>query len=208
MSRVFSVNRRRPGLVDIVIPQESGIGSYIFGWSTNFDIAFTDFQTVPTYGYKSKTVVENSASSSSFRGLTRFVFNPTDYSIDDSKYFWLHVKKVPFGGAPGTASAPHLVLPYSSVPDRALNIHGTVGNTTTELTLPCDVSNMSFRVEGTDDLVVAFEPKGEVFLMPPLATRNTIYSSAFPTFNQLFLKSAGVSTEFYASFRMLNSLAL
>jgi hypothetical protein len=208
MSRIFSVNRRRPGLVDLVIPQESGIGSYVFGYSTNFDLAFTDFQTVPVYGYRSKTVVDNSTSGSSFRGLTRFIFNPADYSIDDSKFFWLHVKKVPFGGVPGTASAPHLVLPYSSVPSRALNIHGTVSGTTTEITLPFDVSNGSFRVEGSDDLIVSFEPKGEVFSIPPLSTDKIIYSSAFPTYNQLFLASAGVSTEFYASFRMLNSLAL
>ena len=213
MARVFSLNSRRSGIVDITIRPEDGIGSFIFAVSNNFDGMFNDFQTVPRAGFRSKSVNPAIVSGFGFRDLTRFIFDPADYTgtfpdLDNTKPFWISVASVPYGGAANPYSAPHLVLPYSTVPNRAFNIHGSVGASVTEIQLPMDVSNIIIDVVGPDDLNVGYDENGTVFVIPKMASNDIEYWSTYHTTSQLFLSSTGMDTEFYASFRLMNSLAL
>jgi len=213
MPRVFSLNRRRKNLLDIVISSKSDVGSYQFAVSDNFDGMFSDFQVVPKAGYRSKGVVEGSQSYSGFRGLTRFLLNPEDYvmsfpDLDDTKPFWITVSEIPYGGAAGAPSAPHLVLPYNTTPNLGFNISGSVSATVTEIQLPQLVSNIVIDVVGPDGLNLAYEENGTVFTIPLNAGLDVEYWSTFHTTGQLFLSSTGMDTEFSAAFRLMNSLAL
>lgn len=213
MPRVFSLNRRRKNLLDITIPSKAGIGSYQFAVSNNFDGMFSDFQVVPSAGYRSRSVVESAQSSLGFRGLTRFLLDPDDYvmmhpELDDTKPFWFTVAEIPYGGAAGTPSAPHLVLPYNTTPNLGFNIAGSVSGSVTEIQLPMLVSNIIIDVVGPDDLNLAYEENGTIFTIPVNAGLDIEYWSTYHTTGQLFLSSSGMDTEFKAAFRLMNSLAL
>ena len=211
MSRVISLNRRRPNLIDLSVRPSSGTGSIRFSVAANFDAAPVPFATIPVYGYKSKSISGAGAISNISKGQTRFIFDPDDYiatvpALADAKPFWLSIAEIPFGGAAGPESAPHLVLPFASTPNRMFTISGNVAGTTTEIQLPQTVSNPLFQVS-TADLLVGFEPDGTTFKVIQVATYGFDYSASFPMFSQLFMKSSGAGSKIEATFRLVNSLA-
>ncbi len=126
MARSISVYRRRPGLIDLTL--QSGVGSqiparataasYDFYVSSNFDGTFTKFQRVPIAGYKSPSVTDNSFSGESFSlsrtpRLTRFTFNPSDYStvftgagVSDLTPIWLRIVQNNQDGSTNSTANP------------------------------------------------------------------------------------------------------
>ena len=58
MARAYSIIRRRPGVVDIIFPQQAGKTSYKFQWAANWDAgAWTDLITCTNHGYSDPAVV-------------------------------------------------------------------------------------------------------------------------------------------------------
>ena len=51
MLRDFSVVRRRPHVIDVLIPVRSGVDGYRLQWATNFDGSFSDIVTATRDGW-------------------------------------------------------------------------------------------------------------------------------------------------------------
>ena len=210
MARSLSLYRRRVGVVDLNLRQRAGIASYNFQAAANFDGTFTTFQNVPSYGFRSNGVPDISVADSQFRGLTRFLFNPSDYTVavpavDDTKPFWVRIQPITNAGIVGAAEAMHLILPYSSTLNRALNLAGSVPNTALELQLPGNVNNALFQVNDTNNLFVAFEPNGAEFQVPSLINEFTTFETTYQTFSQLFLRGSSSPTLISISCRIINT---
>lgn len=209
MARSFSVYRRRPGLMDITVRSRPGVSGFRFKAASNFDAAFSLFQFVPSAGLI-KPSLDTGMSDSQFRGLTRFLFNPSDYTgtvpaVDDTKPFWIRIAPVSLSGVVGPDEAIHLVLPFSSTPNRAYNIAGDVGLTSVELQLPLQSSNPIFEVPGSNSLFLAFDPNGYEFMVPNMGVDFSDYRAAFQTFSEIHVRGSAAPTKFYASFRLLSS---
>jgi hypothetical protein len=210
MARSLSLHKRRRGIMDITLRVRPGVKEYQFAAAANFDAAFTKFETVPAAGLLTPGALNSESSGSQFRGLTRFLFNPDDYTagvaaVDDMKPFWIQVTPVDWAGAPGAAEAPHLFLPYSSTPNRAYNVSGTISTSTFEIQLPGLSSGAVIEVDGADNVYVAFDPNGDEFRVPSLSVDYADYHSYSQTFSQLFLRGSALSTAFHASLRLVNS---
>ncbi len=211
MARSLSLYRRRTNLVDLTLRSRPGIGSYVFQRATNFDGSFSDFETVPASGKASKSVQDLAIrGSSSFRGQTRFSFDPSDYSIDDSKPFYVRIKQVPVNGSVGSAEAMHMILPYAASPNRPVVLNGTAAagstvNDSLEIQLPHQCENLQIEVTGNTDLMVAFEPGGTEFRVPALSVSFTNLSLIAPLVTQLFIRGAGVDTTFNAIMSLKNN---
>lgn len=80
MPRNISVIGRKPNLVDLTLPIRQGVKEYQFFVADNFDSSFFKFATIPVTGKISSTVSNVGFVGNAFRGLTRFLFNPSDYS--------------------------------------------------------------------------------------------------------------------------------
>ncbi len=219
MPRTLSLHRRRANLVDLTIQSQPGVGSYQFQAATNFDSSFTTFDTVPVAGKISKTAVDLAiGGSSGFRGFTRFVFDPADYvisGVSETVPMFLRYKPIPVFGAgvsptPGTASAIHMVLPYSSVSDRPLVLSGTapagasIANSL-ELQLPAQCRNLQVQVNGSVDLYIAFEPGGTEMLVPALSTSFINLSLISPIVTQIFVRGDNLATQFNAVMSLKNN---
>jgi len=103
MARNLSVYRRRPGLVDIAFPARPGAKSYQFQVAPNWDTAMVSFQVVPAFGFRSPGVPDVGMADGQFRGKTRFLFNPADYTatvpaMDDSKPFYVRIVQTDWDG--------------------------------------------------------------------------------------------------------------
>lgn len=212
MPRTLSIYRRRPGIVDITLPYRTNVSGYQFQASTNFNGAFSLFQVVPLIGYKSRSVVTLNTQDSQFKNLTRFTFDPADYvasvpAVNDANPFWVRIAPIDLAGVVGTAEAPQLVLPYSSVPNRSLVISGSVGMSAVEVQLPITANNFNFQVTGANTLFVAFEPNGTEFPMPGLSS-GVLYGSAFPASTVLFLRGSAAPTPFTLQARLLAGLPI
>lgn len=220
MARILSLHRRRSGLVDITFQAVPGSASYNFLWASNFDAStFTLFANVPVgSGLSSVSVAPpNSASgyfmdgSSNFRGITRFVFNPADYSIPDTFPFWVKVQSIAVAGAgtagvTGPASAPHLFMPYAAQPNRPIVLNGNApsgaGVTgSLELILPMQNQNLVLQnlASGTSNpLFVAFEPGGPEFEVFPLNQYDTQLSLVYSSITRLYVRGPAGPTPFNA----------
>ena len=210
MARSLSVFRRRPKVVDLNLRARPGIKEYQFKAAANFDAAFILFDTVPFGGKMSAGIVDSGPDNGQFRGLTRFIFNPADYTatvpaVDDTKPFWISIAPVTFAGVVGPAEAPHLILPFSSTPNRGYNLTGTVGTGVTELQLPLQTSSSLIEVDGVDNMFISFEPDSYEFRIPSLASDFMNFQNSFPTFSQLFLRGSSAATVFHGSFRLITN---
>ena len=196
MARSLSLVRRRTHLVDLTLPVRADVASYQFQAATNFDGAYTTFDTVPAGGKASKSVQDLGIDGSSrFRGQTRFLFDPADYSLDDSKPLWIRIKQVSTAGVVGSAEAGQLVLPYSSAPDRPVVLKGTApqaadSSGSLEIQLPMQCRNLQFQVDPTvtANLVVSFEPGGPEWTVPALQTYFTNFDMVHPMATQIFVR--------------------
>jgi len=204
MARNLSVYRRRVGLVDVIFPARPGAKSYQFSVSPNWDTAVANFQIVPAYGFRSASVLDVGMADGQFRGKTRFVFNPADYvatvpALDDAKPFYLHIVQTDWDGTVHPIEAQHLILPYSSAPNRPLVLRGTAPAAATiagsvEVQLPMQCRNFRFQVDGGTDAYVAFEPNGPEIRVPALSVEFTTVESTFPAGTQLFLRGDSLTT--------------
>jgi len=204
MARNLSVYRRRAGLVDIIFPARPGAKSYEFFASPNWDTVMASFQVVPARGFRSPGVPDVGMSDGQFRGKTRFLFNPADYTtavpaVDDAKPFYVSIVQTDWDGTVHPAEAQHLILPYSPAPNRPLVLKGTAPAGATiassfEVQLPMQCRNFRFQVNGGADAYVAFEPSGPEVRVPALSVEFTTVDSTFPAGTQLFMRGDGVAT--------------
>jgi hypothetical protein len=206
--RTISINRY-PGLIDMHWPIRSGIKSYDLKFATNFDGVFALIANVPATGYKSRTAASNRFDSGQFRGQTRVQINPADFEISDSIPIWIRMDQIGWNGVVGLDEGMLLVLPFNPQPKRAIILHGNVPAAadvahSLELNLPQQCFNQNIQNDGSVDMMVAFEPNGYEFRVPPLSTSFTNLSSVHTAFSQIFLRGVASGTKISAEFTLRN----
>jgi len=168
----FSIVRRRPGLLDILIPKQAGIEGYRFEWATNFDASYTAIFTATVQsGFldRDKATGINLAALNSYPGTNRVraAFNPATFSIPDNQHFWLRMVTVDFSGSDVDTTAGALVLtdPENHGTGR-INVAGVAPNTGTVagslvLQLPRSMDDLTFvNHHATAGLYVAYQLGG------------------------------------------------
>lgn len=202
MAKSISVYRRRAGLVDLTVAQRATARALIFKAASNFDVAAVAIQQVPKDGFRSPNAFD-SGPAEGFRGLTRFTFKPSDYSLDDTKPMWLRIQQLNVDGTLGADEALQLVMPYAAQGRRPVVLNGTAPNAASvaaslELNLQYQCQNLELQNNGAQDLYVAFEPGGAEFVVKPLSTGFTNLSTVYPAFSQLFVRGNGATVAFSA----------
>jgi len=216
MARSLSLYRRRAGIIDLTLPVRAGVASYNFQFATNFDGSYTTFQNVPSNGLISTTASDPASDSSGFRGLTRFLFNPADYTaafptLLDTVPLWIKIVPISTAGVTGTAEAGQLILPYSSTPDRPVNISGSAPSAVSiagslEIQLPRQCRNLQIQNnDTTNPMFVAFEPGGSEFEVFALASKFTNFGFTYPVVTQLFVRGSGGTVTFNATMSIRNN---
>jgi hypothetical protein len=205
MPRSISVYRRRANLIDMNWPSRVNVQSYILKAATNFDGVFSSFANVSANGFRSKSVVDYSFTSEQFRGKTRIMFNPTDFSLSDTQPIWIRIAAVATGGVIGSDETIHLILPYQPPANRMFILSGTAPSAVSianslELQLPQQCKNVIIQVnDAANDLYVAFEPNGTEFRVPTLKSDYTNFQSVYASVSQLFIRGNGGTSLFNLS---------
>jgi len=201
MPSSVSVFRRRTGLAVLTVRQRPGVTGFRFSAAQNFDGAFTAFQIVPSYGFRSLSVRNSDAPiGDQFRGQTVFVFNPSDYSaavpaVRDDVPFYVRVEAQLPGGVYGPPESMQIILPYSSVPNPPVILRGVApaglgytGGVVTgalEINLPGLCTDFVVRNQSTgSQLFLAFDrgtstgPGGPEYQVAPGAELSMDYANA------------------------------
>jgi hypothetical protein len=132
--RTFSCFRRRPHIVDLLTPVVSGATVYTIKWGQNFDTAtFTDIIDCSNVGYYDDNIPRNKTELQNTNGFVRITFDPTTFSIDDTKSFWLQLWETVPPAASAQVSACTLLLPDSALKGQ--------GNVTIEGSAPSEASS-------------------------------------------------------------------
>lgn len=211
MARSLSLLRRRPHLIDLGIRVRENVSRYKFEYASNFDASFTEFATIQATGYRSVSVPEVPIADSSHRGYTRFLFDPADYvdeglDVNDATPLWIRVTPINLAGVEGDPEARHLILPYSSTPDRTVVLAGTAAGganitESIELQLPGQCFDLYAQTDGATVLKIAFErPGSELDVLPVPSTFMSYKSNS--GFSQMFIRGAGTDTTFSMTFAL------
>jgi hypothetical protein len=216
MARSLSITRRRVGLVDLSLQARPNVAAYQFYAAANFDAAFTQFALVPAGGLRSPSLnTDIQFVVGQFRGLTRFLFDPNDYTtavpaVNDANPFFVQIKQVSTAGVVGPAEAMHLILPYNPSPNRSFVLNGSAPSEASlanslEIQLPMLCNDWEFQVNGAADLFVAFEPSGPEFTVNPLSSDFTNYRHVYTKVSQVFIRGNGAPTAINAIFTEYNN---
>lgn len=212
MKRVFSVLRRKPGFVDVLVPLVSGVDGYRIKAATNWDAASATVVTSGPYGYVDPELRDTVASTPDNRAdAIRIVFKPSKYSLSDTGPLWLQLAYVIGGVEQNAASATPpsaitLVGP-TSAPYNAMQVftgnapNGAAFANALQIDLPRQVDNL--KVSNTDDttgLYVAFQEEGPEV---PVSAGKEI-SSIYGTISSLWVRGSGASVPIVVTFSYAN----
>lgn len=201
-SRLFSVNRRRPNIVDVYTPYVAGVDGYRLKKATNFDAVFAAFLTAPNTGYRDPSINPNVIESQPTTGTSvRIVFNPATYAITDTTSFWMQLARV-VGGAEVLVGAPTLILPDSYLHGTGIvTIAGSAPGTVLQLDLPRRMED--FRItnkDGANNLLVGTEDGDPMMAIPAKMGVQTIGFRGAQ--GSLYVKGDGGSVAFTATFTL------
>lgn len=196
--RLFSVNRRRPHIVDLYTPFVQGVDVYRLKWATNFDQAFVTFLDSTNIGFIDDNVNRNVIETQPTSGTwVRIVFDPTTYNIPDDVSFWLQLARVV--GVVETVGAPTLILPDAALHGTGMVIiSGSAPANPLQLDLPRRMEDFRFVNEdgmGGNTLYIGTEDGGPVMsVLPAVGVQNlgfrgaqgTIYVSGDVAFSASF----------------------
>lgn len=130
-TRPLTVVRRRPNLLDLVIPKDPDTRGYRLQASTTFSGGFTTILTADiSSGYLDANVDRRKLHSINNPNYIRIVFDPDTFNgvagISDANQFWVKFVPIDFSGSPGAASNPMLLLPEEKLRgDSVVVISGT-----------------------------------------------------------------------------------
>lgn len=163
----FSIVRRRPGLLDILIPKQAGIQGYRFEWATNFDASYTNaFTATVQSGFLDRDRTSGGVDPRKLEmqpgtNRVRAAFNPATFSIPDNKHFWLRMVTVDFAGSDvGTTPGALVLTDPENHGTGLINIAGTApsGSTVADslvLQLPRGMKDFTFVNQDSATLFVA-----------------------------------------------------
>jgi hypothetical protein len=200
--RLFSVNRRRPHIVDLYTPFVQGVDLYRLKWNANFDGVFVDFLDSTNIGYLDPAININVIETQPTSGTwVRIVFDPTTYNIPDGASFWLKLARV-VGVVETVVGAPTLVLPDEALHGTGMVvISGAAPANPLQLDLPRRMEDFRFVNEdgmGGNTLYIGTEDGGPVMsVLPAVGVQNlgfrgaqgTIYVSGDVAFSATFTQA-------------------
>lgn len=209
MIRTLSVIRRRPNLIDCVVPFVYGVDKYRLKWNANFDGVFVQFLDSTPNGFLDPAVNQATLEVQQTQGRVRITFDPASYGIPDTQHIWLELWHVAPGGAETQISAPSLVLPESAHHGiHQVIIHGAAPNAASsagslQLDLPRLMQDFRIHSEapvGGNNLYVATEQNGpEQELRPDTFPQ---YQSLAASQGSLWVRGGGGAVNFSAIFTM------
>lgn len=165
MTRLLSIRRRRPHLVDVWTPKVEGVDGYRLKWAANFSSAPTTILTSTNAGFADPSVKRNVVEAQALGDQVRIVFDPTSYSIPDEVSFWLQLVPVT-GGTEGTPGAMTLVLPGGMGNSSLVTIAGTpTGTQQLDLPMVRDI-----QIQNAAPITIATESGGAAFTVPGSAS--------------------------------------
>ena len=208
MDRTLSVIRRRPNLVDVLVPFVYGVAGYRLRWASNFDAGvWTEILTSTNVGYRDPSINPVVLDAIPTRDRVRIVFDPATYSITDTQSFWVKLSHVSGGGAETVVSAPTLLLPESAHHGiHQVTIQGDAPNAADssgalQLDLPRLMSDFRIHNEAADrNLFVSTEPNGPEQQFRPDASPQV--SGLASTQGSLWVRGGGAPVPFSAVFTM------
>jgi hypothetical protein len=214
MPRSISVSRRRANLVDLTVRRRPGVRAFQFKAAANFDAAFTLFETVPNVGVRNGPP-DIGPDAACFKDQVRFLFNPDLYTATapgcvDANPFFILIAPVSDAGVVGSDEAMHLLLPYSSAPNRPVVLQGNIPSgaglaNSIEIQLPMQCNDFDIQNDGGADLYVAFERPGFEYRVQPVTTAFKTFEQTYTSVSQLFLRGAGGATVMSATFTLRNN---
>jgi hypothetical protein len=185
MNRMFSIIRRKPGLVDMVIPlQGGGVDSYELKAAANFDGVYAVIITCDNHGYMDPAVAYTNVHVPQAGNHARVIFSPASFSLVDTAPIWLVL--TPYIGAVAQPPSGRLLMLPKANETVSIAIAGTAPNAATiagswQLDLPrlCDDLRVHNQDSSSKDLLLAFDPAGpEVAVSPsPLMQQVAIYGT-------------------------------
>jgi len=202
MQRPFSVIRRRPNLVDLIIPVQAGVDGYRLDTAANFDAVYAPLITTTLLGHIDASL--RSKDHSLVNGkVVRIIFDPANYAppLVDTQPFWIRVTPIT-GGAPGTPSAGSLLLPDGDrYRDLIINGDAPSGATVAaslEIDFPYKVESLRIRnLDAGNTLFVATEVGGPEFEVPFGTEQSFGIRSATPF---ILVRGNGAVVPFSATF--------
>lgn len=213
MARAFSVYRRRPHYVDLLLPFDSTILTWEFQAAQYFDGSYTTFATVGGNGFRSPGIFTSDYVDSQFRGKVRFVFDPdyftvTNGDVVDDDTFWVKVITTTRAGVVSGASGAQPIMPYYAIPYRTFILQGTAYDASEpdaqEIQLPQLCKNFNIQNNGSVDILVKFEPSGDEFNIKPVSTDGVDFMTVSQTISQVYVRGDGGNADFRASFEIHN----
>jgi hypothetical protein len=205
--RTFTCFRRRPHIVDLLTPVIPGSTVYTVKWAQNFDGAFAAIINCSNVGFYDDNIPRNKTELQNTNGFVRMTFDPTTFSIDDTKSFWLELW-VTTPPAPSTQiSAPTLLLPDTALKGQGIvSIHGTApsGASTAnslQLDLPSGMQNFQIHNEdATNSLFVSTEQGGPEQQCGPAAFPQ--YETIWAVQPSIWVRGGGGAVAFSATFTL------
>lgn len=200
VTRDFSVIRRKPNLLDVLIPYGVGVDGYRLDWATNFDASYTNgIITATRAGWVDADLQGLPHQLVTNKDVCRIIFNPGNYSITDTAPFWLRFTPVT-GGTPGTPGVGGLILPDGDG-YRMITLSGTAPNAASvagslRLDFPRLVEDI--HIEGRDaatSLFVATEAGGGEWEYMPTTGANPTISIRGAT-PHIFVRGGGATCKF------------
>ncbi len=206
MKRTFSVIRRRPNLVDVLLPLIDGTQTYRLKWAANFDGVYSTIISASNVGFLDPAINPMVVGGQPTSGRqVRIVFDPATYSIPDTQPFWLQFWTVPFGGAEAQRSAGGMILPDSANHGTGIiTIHGNAPNQAAvadslQIDLPRMMEDISIHNEdGSNALFVATEEGGAEIKLSPSALPQ--FQSLHGTHASIWVRGGGGVVAFSATF--------
>jgi hypothetical protein len=176
MSRLFSIIRHKPGLVDLITPIVNwtlGIDGYRLKTDTDPGGAFaTTVLTTTNTGYVDPAVAGNQHVIVPGENV-RMVFKPSTFNLPDNGAFWLKLLYLSGGVEQSSPapSAPTLILPPYTAPIQtgftATAPHGADIAHSLQIDLPRAMENMRIRnLDSANSLSVAFDAGGPEVTVP------------------------------------------
>lgn len=200
--RTLSCFRRRPHIVDLLTPVVPGVGTYTIKWAQNFDGAFTAIINCTNIGFYDDNIPRGKTELQNTNGFVRMTFDPTTFSIDDTKSFWLELWQ---DGV--QISAPTLLLPDSANKGQGVvTIHGSAPSgassaNSLQLDLPTLVQNLTIHNEdGTNSLYVSTEQSGPEQQLGPATFYQ--YQTIWGSQGSIWVRGGGGAVLFSGTFTL------
>lgn len=213
MNRLFSMVRRVPNLVDLVIPRTSAaVDGFRIQTSPNFDGAWTTRFTATNVGFVDANVkpavltAHSLGYGAGYGPPVRCVFDPATYGITDTSSFWMRYVPVT-GGVAGTPGAATLCLPASAhhgtgiVTIRGTAPSGANSAAAQQIDLPSLVQDLRIQNEETATaLFISTEQDGPETRFAGSTVGNTV--SLLGTQGSLWVRGGGATAVFSATFTL------